>query len=341
MARMLRVESLTKGYGSQAVFRDVSLALEPGARDAQVAASVLDADGVVWHLVKWVWAAPPKEEGAPGHAWAVVRMDSTGQRQAMIDLPGAPYAQDVRMALRKDGRIALAGIFGETPAKTVGSSGMFFTTMDRKELAFGPFSQQPLAKDLAKPKKGEPQDELAMMAEDLQLFSDGGMLLLANERGVRTTQGKNLRGEAVTRHTHLTRDLHACRVGPAGEPVWYKVLDRSVSVDKAGRGSPVAFVQADQLYVLMNDDLSNEELRKNGEPVPLLDGGGEALLLEFKPDGTSKARSVVNGGSDVAIVLSERRWQASANETVMLAAFKLQGERSFPLSVQFEQETKR
>ena len=103
----------------------------------------------------------------------------------------------------------------------------------------------------------------------------------------------------------------------------------------------MAFVQNDLLHVLLNDDMANEEIRRSGEPVPPLDGGGEALLLEFKADGTSKARSVVNGGADVATVLPERRWTVAPNETVMLAGFKLQGEKTFPLSVQFEQEMKR
>lgn len=328
-----------------AVFRkDMSLhwaramAVDSTAKDVVVAGTLLDGDGVVWRLVKWVTDPAPKVKEQIGHKWAVVRMDSAGQQQVVVDLPGAPYAQDLRMALRKDGKLWVAGTFGEPTLRRDQSKGLFFVTLDRKDLSWGPFKQHALQPAVENDKKVHQVD---MVAEDLQVFGDGGAVLLANESALRTVQSKNFANKPITRESYVTRDLHVMRVDGGGEQRWYTVLDRDISLEKPGRAAPLAFVQNDLLHVLMNDDLRNEELRKTGQPVPLLDGGGEALLLEFKDDGTSKARSVVNGGADVATVLPERRWQVAPTETVMLAGFKLQGERSFPLAVQFEQETKR
>lgn len=315
-----------------------TMEVDAAAKEVVVESTLLDGDGVLWRLVKWVTDPAPKVKDQSGYSWAVVRMDSAGQQQVVLDLPGAPYAQDVRMTLRKDGRLMVAGTFSEPTLRRDQSKGLFFTTLDRKELAWGPFKLHALQPATVKDKK---ELQVDVVAEDLQVFSDGGAVLLANESALRTVQSKNFANQPVTRQSYVTRDLHVMRVDPAGEQLWYTVLDRDISLDKPGRGSPVAFVQDDILHVLLNDDMANEELRKTGEPVPTLEGGGEALLLEFKPDGTSKARSVVNGGADVAIVLPERRWSVAPNETVMLASFKLQGEKTFPLSVQFEKETKR
>ncbi|HQW86063.1 MAG TPA: hypothetical protein PLH93_02700 [Flavobacteriales bacterium] len=315
-----------------------AMEVDPAVKEIVVAGTILDGDGVLWRLVKWVTDPAPKVKDQVGYSWAVVRMDSTGQQQVIVDLPGAPYAQDVRMALRKDGALMVAGTYGEPTLRRDQSKGLFIATFDRKALAWGPFKLHTLQPAVVKEKK---ELQVDVVAEDLQVFSDGGAVLLANESALRTIQSKNFANQPVTRQSYVTRDLHVVRVDATGEQLWYTVLDREVNLEKPGRGAPVAFVQNDLLHVLMNDDMANEEIRKSGEPVPPLDGGGEALLLEFKADGTSKARSVVNGGADVATVLPERRWMVAPNETVMLAGFKLQGEKTFPLSVQFEQETKR
>lgn len=315
-----------------------AMEVDAAVKEIVVAATVLDGDGVVWRLVKWVTDPAPKVKEQLGFSWAVVRMDSAGQQQVVLDLPGAPYAQDVRLALRKDGALMVAGTYGEPTLPRDRSKGLFFTTLDRTTFTWGAFKLHTLQPVVIKDRK---ELQMDMVAEDLQVFSDGGAVLLANESALRTIQSKNFANQPVTRESYVTRDLHVMRVDANGETVWYSVLDREINLEKPGRGAPVAFVQNDLLHVLLNDDMANEERRKSGEPVPPLDGGGEALLLEFKADGTSKARSVVNGGADVAIVLPERRWPVAPNETVMLAGFKLQGDKTFPLSVQFEQETRR
>ncbi len=315
-----------------------SMAVDTAVKEVKVASTLLDGDGVLWRLVKQVTVPAPKVKEQVGYTWAVVRMDSAGQQQVVVDLPGAVYAQDLRMALRKDGKLLVAGTFGEPVLQRDQSKGLFFVTLDRKDLTWGPFKQHALQPAVVNDKKAY---QVNLLAEDLQVFSDGGAVLLVNESALRTVQSKNFANKPVTRESYVTRDLHAMRVDGSGEKLWYTVLDRDISLEKPGRAAPMAFVQNDLLYVLMNDDLRNEELRKTGQPVPLLDGGGEALLLEFKSDGTCKARSAVNGGADVATVLPERRWQVAPTETVMLAGFKLQGDRAFPLAVQFEQETKR
>lgn len=315
-----------------------AMEVDAAVKEVVVSGTLLDADGVVWRLVKWVTDPSPKIKDQLGYTWAVVRMDSTGQQQVAIDLPGAPYAQDVRLAMRKDGVLMVAGTYGEPTLRRDQSKGLFLTTLDRKGLSWGPFKLHTLQPAVVKDKK---ELQVDVVVEDLQVFSDGGAVILANESALRTINTKNFANQPVTRQSYVTRDLHVMRVDAVGDQMWYSVLDREINLEKPGRGSPVAFVQNDLLQVLLNDDLANEEIRKSGEPVPPLDGGGEALLLEFKADGTSKARSVVNGGADVATVLPERRWTVAPNETVMLAGFKLQGDKTFPLSVQFEQEMKR
>ncbi|MBK7086241.1 MAG: hypothetical protein IPH53_16890 [Flavobacteriales bacterium] len=310
---------------------------DASAREVAVMNTLLDEKGTVWHLVKLVTDPAPKVKGQIGYAFSVFRLDSMGQQVVSLDLPGSDYVQDARLELRKSGDLVVAGIYSDPDLRRDQAKGIFFTTLDRGTLAWGPFKTNDLKVNMVGEKK-ELQVDIGV--QDMQVFSDGGIALLADENALRTAQSKNFANQPITRESYVNRDLHIVRLDPSGEPLWYTLVDREMSLESPEGGRSKALVQADQLYVLLNDDLKNEERRKLGEAVPVMEGGGEAMILEFKPDGTTKSRQAYP--DDYLVLRPGQQWRIAPNEIAFTGCLKLDGNSpTFPVSVQFEQEAKK
>lgn len=308
-----------------------SLQPEP-ARQHEVLSSLLDEHGAMWYLVKQVTDENPKDK-TPGHHFAVYRVDSLGQAMAKLELAGKEYAQDVRMKLRKDGRLVLGGVYGSTDMQRNEAKGIFMTTLDRTQLEWGSIARH--AYTLKKEQDRE-VPQVDMVVEDVLTFGDNGTVVVTDERALRSWTSKNFANQVVNRQAYINRDLHIMRLNATGDQVWYRTIARNVSLPDGRRGDPIAFQYADIFYLLMNDDLKNEPLRKAGTPLPALESGGEALLFEFKSDGSTKPRAVVNDRYDQGYVVPENLWRVAPNELCLLAVMKLKADRTFPVSFQFE-----
>ncbi|MCB9169483.1 MAG: hypothetical protein H6597_06195 [Flavobacteriales bacterium] len=305
------------------------LAKDQDMASAELLQDLYDQQSAHWYLFRTHDAKDTKDADGPGMGIKLVRLDSTGQQMIDLELPGAAYAQDARMALRKDGKLVLGGIWAEKKMRGDRSKGMFITSLAGTTMEWGAFKMTEYEKKTINEQQELQRD---MVVEDLLLMDDGGTALFTDEHKLRTTQSSNFANKQITRESYITGDMHVLRSGRSGEKIWYTVIPRSLSLDSPHAGEPFAIAKGDQLFVLMNDAEDNEELRKHKEEIPVIEKGGEAMIFEFKEDGDARGKVVLDDRGQ-GYFLPGSRWMLGPGEIGLLGSRDLGGQETFAVRV--------
>ncbi|MCB0792147.1 MAG: hypothetical protein H6595_12400 [Flavobacteriales bacterium] len=308
------------------------LAFDQEPAGAELLQDLFDSEAVHWFLFRTMATKNPKDTGSPAIGIKLVRMDSSGQKMKDVELPGSAYVQDARMVLRPDGKLLFGGVWAERKMRNDRSKGMFVSSMNTGDLEWGAMKMVEFEKKVI---EGHEELQRDMVVEDLLVMADGGLALLTDEHKLRTTQSSNFANKMVTRESYISGDLHILRTNRSGDKTWYTVIPRGLSLDSPHAGEPFALAFGDQLFVMMNDAAGNEELRKHKEPIPVIEKGGEAMVFDFKEDGSGRGKVALDERGQ-GYFLPGDRWILGPGEIGLLGSRDLGGKETFPVRVFIE-----
>lgn len=268
------------------------LTTESSARAFKILATRVDPAGAVWYLIKNTSNPEPKTKEELGYAFSIYRLDSAGQTSAVLDLPGAEFAQDATMEMRADGSIIVAGVYADENTNREESVGMFQCVVDRsgKEPKFDRFKLHPFDKRM---EKKEEHWQNNMIIDRVLWKKDGGSFVIARKSGIETHYVADLSGKKFPKTEQVDGALHIFELDASGGLKWYRQLDRTMTFATGAPGRILPMCFENTLLVLLNDAEANIEKRKQKLPADPQNGPKDALLVEFKPDGADKTKLVL------------------------------------------------
>ena len=317
------------------------LTTEASARAFKIVQTRVDPKGAVWYLVKNTSNPEPTVKEDLGYGFTLYRLDSVGQTAALLDLPGAEFAQDATMDMRADGSIIIGGVYATDETAREESVGVFRCIVDASgpEPKFDAFKMHPFDKRM---EKKEEKWQLNMIIDRVLAKKDGGCFVIARKSGIETHYVADLSGKKFPKTEQVDGALHMFDLAATGDLKWYKQLERemSSSTDTPGRILPLCY--ENNLLVLLNDAEANIEKRKLKElPFPQ-DGFKESLLVEFKADGSDKTKKVLAENDFHKLGLqAEHTWRVTPNMVITLASEKLGKGKIQPVVITMGGEAKK
>ncbi len=315
-------------------------------RAMQILGTRVDRNGAAWYLVRNISDPEPEDPKVIGYDITLYRLDSTGQQQVKLDLPGGDYATDARIELLPDGKVACAGVYSSEDHSRGESLGLFFTTLDPATFAdpkggqWGAFKQNELEKVQDK-RKGEVLQRNVKMVRFFPR-ADGGADIVAENNSLETYMSSTLAGKQVQKTQWEHGDVHVMRLSPVGEPVWYTVLDRALMHDTNEPGRIIAASYGGNLYLFFNDDEMNIEKRKELIPIERTIQARDAMMFEFKADGGYKAKAVLKQDPyDEAVFDPTSIWFLTPAVVAVPGALGFGKKDTFATSIQFSGAVRR
>ncbi len=318
-----------------------TLQTDAAAREVRILDTQVDKAGAVWYLIKNVSDPAPKTKGELGYSLALYKLDSAGQRVVPIDLPGADQAIDATFALKGNGDVIVAGAYGTNEFNRNETVGLYFNTLSGNELKWGNWKTNELVKQevMVKTRKEERlQNDIVI--DRVVPKRDGGAYLVARGSALVTVMVSDLSGAKKPKTSWDDWDLHVMELGPAGDLKWYRQIDRSMSYENDRPGRLITTGFDDQLFIFLNDDLGNSEKRKAKEELATITGCKDAILFEFKPDGTEKARAVLTEGPGGCLHPSSI-WRLGAGTIATLGAGGFDGDGAVPVLIQLSKDARK
>lgn len=263
----------------------------------QIIAARLDKNGNAWYLIKNITKLEPADPKEIGYEIVLYKLDSAGQHEARLDLPGGDYASDARIELLPDGRVFCAGVYGDDELGRADAVGLFTTTLDPatandpKGMQWGAFHQNELNKVEDK-KKGElPQKSVVMVR--LLLRKDGGADVIAENNPLEYYTSSSLSGKSFQKASWQHGKVHVMRFTASGDATFYTMIDRNMVLEDGVPGRVIAAGYQGGLFLFMNDNEAYVERRKEGLPLERVATATDAMMFEFKSDGTYKSKVVM------------------------------------------------
>ncbi|HNM68396.1 MAG TPA: hypothetical protein PKG57_01930 [Flavobacteriales bacterium] len=314
------------------------LSPDPGAKSSRIMSTKVDPTGAVWYLIKNVSDPDPKTKGEAGYNWSIYRLDSAGQTTALLDLPGSEFVQDARMDMRLNGTITVAGVYSDAEMDRNVSVGVFQCTVNGagKEPKFDGFKLYPFAKRI-EGKEEKPQ--VNMIMDRLLLKKDGGTFVIARKSGEETHYVSDLSGKKTPKTEQVDGAIHIFELAADGSQKWYKQLEREMGSANNALGQILPMVYENNLLLLLNDAEGNIEKRKQKLPIAPVDDFKDAILVEYKSDGTDKSKVVLTEPRRLGIVAGSA-WQPTAGLVVLLGAEKPKGSVQ-PVAITLSGEAKK
>ncbi len=291
------------------------LTTDGSARSFDIIDTKVDPVGAVWYLVKNVSNPDPKEKEL-GYGFTIYRLDSAGQTAALLDLPGAEFAQAATMEMRADGSITVAGVYANDETNREESVGIFQCVVDVKEMKFDRFKMHPFDKRM---EKKEEKWQMNMIVDRLLLKKDGGSFVVARKSGIETHYVADLSGKKFPKTEQVDGSLHIFELDASGGVKWYKQFEREMTstTNAAGLILPMCFDNS--LLIVLNDAEVNIEKRKEKVPVYPQNGIKDALMLEFKSDGGEKTKLVLADSRFHQVALQATSvWRVTPNLVITL-----------------------
>ncbi len=314
------------------------LATETAARSFDIIATKVDPKGAVWYLIKNVTNPEPKTKDDLGYSYSLYRLDSAGQQAVLLDLAGKDFAQDATMEMRPDGSIVVAGIYGNESTSRNESVGAFHCALDVKNMKFDNFKLLPFEKEVV---KKEEHWRTNMRIDRVWPKKAGGLFIVTRKSGTETHYVADLSGKKFPKTEQVDGALHIFETDATGAQKWYKIVDHELSYDNALPGTIISMCYNDVLFILMNDNEGNVEKRKLKQPVDPITSGKDAMLLEFKPDGTDKAKLVLKEKFDQLVLDPKQIWRAAPGLIITTAAKGFGKDEFWPMVITLSEAVKK
>ena len=311
------------------------------ARSFRIIQTRVDPKGAVWYLVKNTSNPEPTVKEDLGYSFSIYRLDSAGQTSAVLDLPGAEFAQDANMDMRVDGSIIVGGVYSTDETNREESVGVFRCVVDAsdKEPKFDGFKMHPFDKRI---EKKEEKWQINMIVDRVMTKKDGGCFVIARKSGMETHYVADLSGKKFPKTEQVDGALHMFDLAANGDLKWYKQLEREMTAvtDAPGRILPLCY--ENNLLVLLNDAGVNIEKRKLKEPPYPQNGFKECLLVEFKGDGSDKTKEVMAENDFHKLGLQAANvWRVTPNMVITLASESLGKGKIQPVVITLGGEAKK
>lgn len=303
---------------------------EAGNVRTDVVNTMVDGQGVAWYLVRNVTDADPKTKDVVGYSYSVYRMDSTGQKGFPLDLGKKDFVQDAAMAFMPNGALACAGIYSNPDANRDESVGVFYTVLNAAEDKWTSVARTPFNKRTVD-KVERLQNN--MRVERIWPKTDGGLYVVCERSGVETHMVSNLSGQKVAKTEWVNGAFHALALDGSGQMKWYTEVPREMSYTNDGPGKAFSVSFADVLFLFYNDDARNIELRKKKQPVDPVDKPKDALMLEFKNDGSYKEKAVLSEGLTRGYFDADALWLMGNGLIGLEGAPDFKKDRTFPVLI--------
>ena len=308
-----------------------TLGTEPGNVRTDVVSTLVDKTGAAWYLIKNVTDAAPKTKDVVGYTYSLYRMDSLGQQGFPLDLGKKDFVQEAAFTILPDGRLACAGIYSNGDVGRNESIGIFETTLDTAAGKWSVAERTPF--ELQTVKKVE-RLQTNMHLERIWPKKDGGLYVVAERSGIETHEVSDLGGKKMDKTEWVNGAFHAMELDASGEKKWYTVVPRDMSFTNDGPGKTFSIAYSDVLFLFYNDADSNVELRKKKEPVESVDKPKEALMLEFKGDGSYKEKAVLQDGYKQGYFNADTVWPMGDGLYGMSGAPDFRKDRTFPVVIE-------
>jgi hypothetical protein len=319
-----------------------TLQTDPAAKEVKLLDTQVDKTGAVWYLTKNITDPAPKTQEVIGYNYVLYKLDSAGQLAVPIDLPAEDYAVDATLTFRKDGNIAVAGVYNHPDHKRNEAIGLFYSTLDIKTLAWGNWKQHPLEKQLVEVKtKKEERLQTDIIIDRVLPKKDGGAYLVSHGSARITTMVSDLSGAKKPKYSWDNWDLHIMELTASGDLRWYKTIERDMSFDNDIPGRLISATYDDALFILLNDDVSNFEKRKSKEALMKLTSAKDATVFEFKADGTERPRKALESEFDYGCFMFSRTWRIGQGLIATLGSYGFSDERTYPVLIQFSKEAQK
>ena len=315
-----------------------TLATEPGNVQTQVVNTVIDNTGAVWYLIKNVTDADPKTKDKLGYGYSLYRLDSAGQTAYPLDLGKKDFVQEAAFTILPNGKLACAGIYSNGDAQRNESVGAFCTTLDTGTGKWEVAKRTPF--ELQTVKKVE-RLQTNMRLDQIWPRKDGGMYVVAERAGVETHQVSDLSGKKVDKTEWVNGPFHVMELDAAGAMKWYTVLPREMSFANNGPGNAFSIAFSDVLFLFFNDAASNTELRKKKQPVEPVDKPKDAIMIEFKEDGSFKEKTVLRDGYRSGYFNADTIWPMAKGLYGLLGAPDFKKDRTFPILIEMSDDARR
>ncbi len=319
-----------------------TLQTDPNAKEVKLLDTQVDKAGAVWYLTKNITDPAPKTKEVLGYGYALYKLDSAGQLTVPIDLPGDDHALDATFAFRNDGSIAVAGVYSNPDHNRNEAKGLYYATLDVKTLAWGGWKLHPLVNQVVEVKtKKEERLQTDILTDRLLPKKDGGAFLVSHGSARITTMVSDLSGAKKAKYSWDNWDLHVMEVTATGDLRWYKTIERDMTYESDLPGRLISATYDDQLFILLNDDEANYEKRRNKEALDRQTGARDATLLEFKPDGTEKPRTVLTEGTPQGQFQPSSVWRLSPSTIATLGASGFGAKATYPVLIQFSKDARK
>ncbi|MFT3885785.1 MAG: hypothetical protein QM724_10235 [Flavobacteriales bacterium] len=293
-----------------------TLATDPKAQRVDVLDTRVDKAGAVWYFVRNVTDPDPKTREVLGYSFSLYRLDSAGQQEVKLELSGKDFAQEAGIDVLANGTLVCSGIYSNPEGNRNESMGIFRTTLDAAAMKWTPAKTFPYEKQLVK------KDEVLqtnMRLEHVWAKHDGGLFVVTQKSGLEPHTVSNLSGKKVVKTEWMGGPFHIMEIDAAGELKWYKHIDRELDYGTDAPGATISTVFADVLYLFYNDDAANLEKRRAKQPIDPVGSPKDAVMLEFKADGTDKGKVVMKEGYKQAYLASANVWRMGEGRIGTLA----------------------
>lgn len=298
----------------------------------------VDPKGAVWYLIKNVTNPAPKTKEDLGYSFSLYRLDSAGQKVVLLDLAGKEFAQDATMEMKPDGSIVVGGVYASEETNRSESVGVFHCILDAQAMKFDKFKLLPFDKQII---KKEEHWQSNMRIDHVWPKKNGGVFIVARKSGIETHYVADLSGKKFPKTEQVDGAVHIWETDASGDQKWYRVLDHELSFDNDVPGTIISLCYEDVLFVLLNDNDSNNEKRKLKAPVDPITSSKDALLFEFKPDGTDKAKVVLKDGYKQMGLQPMQVWRTAPGEIVTTGAIGFAKDKNWPVVIEMYKDAKK
>ena len=127
----------------------------------------------------------------------------------------------------------------------------------------------------------------------LLLRKDGGADVIAENNPLEYYTSSSLSGKSFQKASWQHGKVHVMRFTASGDATFYTMIDRNMVLEDGVPGRVIAAGYQGGLFLFMNDNEAYVERRKEGLPLERVATATDAMMFEFKSDGTYKSKVVM------------------------------------------------
>lgn len=207
-----------------------------------------------------------REDGQPQFNYKILKIDVASAKANLVDIPfKGKYVDVIELVVDDHENVRCAGFYGDLkPNGKVdsGAKGLFYLTLDdaSDKISYHPFDDM-MIREIGGKKNERKGDGLGYFFGIKYAFTrpDGGMVLLFEDRRVRTVTTTNSRGQSTTTYHYFDMSILQAEIDANGDIKRYvHIPKKQHTVNDGGRfNSFHAMYVNGSTYIIYNDHESN------------------------------------------------------------------------------------